>query len=126
VRQLEERVAAGAAWLDWGLVFATTIGTPLDARNVSRAFAALLQRAGLPSIRFHDLRHSAATLMLAQGVDPRTIIETLGHSQMGITMNTYAHVLPAMQRQAADLMDQVLNVRRTAALSPHGGEASRR
>ena len=109
VRQLEERLAAGGAWQDgWDLVFTTTIGTPLDARNVSRAFTNLLQRAGLPRIRFHDLRHSAATLMLAQGVDARTIMETLGHSQIGITMNTYAHVLPAMQRDAADLMDAVL------------------
>ncbi|MEX0630172.1 MAG: site-specific integrase [Chloroflexota bacterium] len=72
------------------------------ARNVSRAFAEVLQRAGLPRIRFHDLRHSAATLMLAQGVDPRTIMETLGHSQIGTTLNIYAHVLPAMQRDAAD------------------------
>jgi len=108
VRQLEERVGAGAAWQGWDLVFATTIGTPLDARNVSRAFVDLLQRAGLPRIRFHDLRHSAATLMLAQGVDARTIMETLGHSQIGTTMNTYAHVLPAMQRDAADRMDAML------------------
>jgi integrase len=108
VRQLEERLAAGAAWQEWDLVFTTTIGTPLDARNVSRAFTNLLDRAGLPRIRFHDLRHSAATLMLAQGVDARTIMETLGHSQIGITMNTYAHVLPSMQREAADRMDAVL------------------
>jgi len=108
LRQLEERLAAGGAWQEWDLVFATTIGTPMDARNVSRAFADLLQRAGLPRIRFHDLRHSAATLMLAQGVDARTIMATLGHSTIGITMNTYAHVLPAMQRDAADRMDAML------------------
>lgn len=78
------------------------------ARNVSRAFKDLLGRAGLPKIRFHDLRHSAATLMLAQGVSPRVIMETLGHSQIGMTMNLYAHVMPSMQRDAADLMDAML------------------
>lgn len=94
VRQLEERIAAGAAWQDWDLVFSTTIGTPLDARNVSRAFTGLLSRAGLPRIRFHDLRHSAATLLHAQGVDARTIMAILGHSQIGTTLNIYAHVMP--------------------------------
>ena len=108
VRQLEDRIAAGSAWLDLDLVFCTTVGTPLVARNVVRAFGHLLRRAGLPPIRFHDLRHSAATLMLAQGVSPRVIMETLGHSQIGMTMNLYAHVMPSMQRDAADLMDAVL------------------
>jgi len=108
VRQLEERFASGAAWQDLDLVFCTTVGTPMVARNLSRAFAHLLKQAGLPSIRFHDLRHSAATLMLAQGVSPRVIMETLGHSQIGMTMNLYAHVMPSMQREAADLMDAAL------------------
>ena len=66
VRQLEERMAAGPAWQDLDLVFCTTVGTPIVARDVSRAFAYLLRRADLPPTRFHDLRHSAATLMLAQ------------------------------------------------------------
>ena len=108
MRQLEERIAAGAAWQDLDFVFASTIGTPVVARNVTREFAALLVQAGLPKIRFHDLRHSAATLMLAQGVSARVIMETLGHSQIGMTMNLYAHVMPSMQREAADLMDAVL------------------
>ncbi len=59
-------------------------------------------------MRFHDLRHAAATRMLAQGVSPRVVMETLGHSQIGTTMNVYAHVLPQMQREAADLMDALL------------------
>lgn len=110
VRQRKEQLAAGPAWQGerWGLVFATTIGTPLDARNVSHRFEALLVRAGLPRVRFHDLRHSAATLMLAQGVSPRVIMETLGHSQIAMTMNLYAHVMPTMQRDAADRMDALL------------------
>jgi len=64
--------------------------------------------ANVPSVRFHDLRHTAATLLLAQGVDPRTIMETLGHSQISLTLNTYAHVLPALQSDAADKMDAIL------------------
>ena len=107
-RQFEERLAAGARWRDSGLVFTTTVGTPLDGRNVNRLFKVILRDAGLPAIRYHDLRHTAATLLLAQGVDPRTIMETLGHSQISLTLNTYAHVVPALQREAAAKMDAIL------------------
>lgn len=108
VRQLEDRLAAGASWENSGLVFTTAFGTPLEPRNVTAAFHALLAAAGLPSVRFHDLRHTAATLLLAQGVDPRTIMETLGHSQISLTLNTYSHVLPALQDNAAAKMDAIL------------------
>ena len=67
-----------------------------------------LARAGLPSKRFHDLRHTCASLLLAQGVHPRVVMETLGHSQIGLTMNTYSHVVPELQRDAAVKMDAVL------------------
>ena len=70
-------------------MFTSPIGTAFDPRNATREFHALLEAAKLPSIRFHDLRHTAATLLLAQGVDPRTIMETLGHSQISLTLNTY-------------------------------------
>jgi integrase len=76
--------------------------------NLSRAFKSLLAEAGLPRIRIHDLRHTAATPPLAQGVDPRTIMETLGHSQISLTLNTYAHVLPRLRRDAAHRMNQIL------------------
>ena len=89
-------------------VSSAPIGTPLDPRNVTREFHALLTEAGLPAIRFHDLRHTAATLLLAQGVDVRTIMETLGHSQISLTLNTYSHVLPALQAEAAAKMDAIL------------------
>jgi len=115
VQQLQERLLAGSRWHEWGLVFTSTIGTPMEARNVSHRFQAILVAAGLPRIRFHDLRHSAATLMLAQRVSPRVVMETLGHSTIGMTMNTYAHVIPALQRDAADLMDAIL---RPAAALP--------
>jgi integrase len=88
-------------------VLASSIGTPLDPRNVTREFKALLVAAKLPNIRLHDLRHSCATLLLAQGVNPRVVMETLGHSQVSLTLNTYSHVLPALQREAAAKMNAV-------------------
>jgi integrase len=108
IRQKKERLAAGGDWRESGLVFTTPIGTALDARNVHREFKAVLKNAELPSVRYHDLRHTAATLLLAQGVDPRTIMETLGHSQISLTLNTYSHVVPALQREAASKMDAIL------------------
>jgi len=68
----------------------------------------MLKEAGVPDVRFHDLRHTAATLLLVQGVDPRTTIETLGHSQISLTLNTYSHVLPRLQREAAAKIDEIL------------------
>lgn len=112
-RQLEERLVTADAWQDHGLVFATMQGKPLIARNVFRSYQRLLTRAGLPHKRFYDLRHTCATLLLAQGVDPRTIMETLGHSQISLTMNTYAHVLPALQRDAACRMNAALTATTT-------------
>jgi len=90
-------------------MFTTTIGTPVDARSVIRRFHAILKTTGLPHIRFHDLRHSAATLLLAQGVSPRYISDLLGHSQVSFTMQTYANVLPHVQRDVAAKMDEILN-----------------
>ena len=90
------------------LVFTTTIGTALDGGKVTRGVQEKLARAGLPKLRFHDLRHTFASLLLAQGLHPRIVMETLGHSQIRLTMNTYSHVMPAMQREAADRMDAIL------------------
>ena len=108
-RQLEDRLAAGGRWIDSGMVFTSTVGTLMEPRTMQRKFKAILRTAELPNIRYHDLRHTAATLLLAQGVDPRTIMETLGHSQISMTLNTYAHVVPALQRVAAEKMDAILN-----------------
>ncbi len=106
--QLKERLAAGATWDDRNLVFTTPIGTPLEARNVGRVFDEMLKEAGVPDVRFHDLRHTAATLLLVQGVDARTTMETLGHSQISLTLNTYSHVLPRLQGAAAAKIDEIL------------------
>jgi integrase len=107
-RQLQERLLVGTQWQENGLVFPSTIGTPLEPRNVHRLFQKAIARAGLPKTRFHDLRHTCATLLLVQGVPARVVMETLGHSQISLTMNTYSHVLPELQREAAEQMDALL------------------
>ena len=112
VRQAEERLAAGTMWRDQALVFASHTGGPIEKQNlVRRNFRPLLARAGLPRIRFHDLRHSAATLLLAQGVHPKIVQERLGHATIGVTMDVYSHVLPDMQREAADVLDRFLSAK---------------
>jgi len=108
-RQAQERLAAGSSWYDHDLIFTNQSGGPLEPKVLARDYKTLLKKAGLPTtLRFHDLRHSAATLLLAQGVHPRAIMELLGHSSITVTMNTYGHVLPAMMRNAADKMDAIL------------------
>ncbi len=109
VRQEQDRQFAGDKWQETGLVFTTTIGTPIDARAVIRHHHALLKLAKLPRLRFHDLRHSTASLLLAQGASPKYISELLGHSQVSFTMQTYAHVLPEAQKDVAAKMDAILN-----------------
>lgn len=106
-QKFEERLA-GERWRHWedaGLIFTSTVGTPLDASNVTHGFQKLLETAGLPRQRFHDLRHACASFLLSQGVSHRVVMETLGHSQIGLTMNLYSHVAPALQRDAAERMD---------------------
>lgn len=107
-RQIEWRLAAGETWQDTGYVFTSYIGTPVDASAVIKAFKKVLERAGLPDIRFQDLRHSCASLLMAQGMHPRVVMETLGHSQISLTMDTYSHVSAALQREAADAIDAIL------------------
>ncbi len=110
VRQAEDRLKAGPNWkgADWELVFASTIGTPLNASNVTHGFQETLRAAGLPRQRFHDLRHCCASLLLAQNVPARVVMEQLGHSQISLTMNTYSHVMPTALRQAADAIEVAL------------------
>ena len=107
-RQQQERLLEGPRWHDTGLVFTTKIGTPFDPRNVTRHFKKILTNAGLPQKRFHDLRHTCASLLLVQGVNPRVVMEVLGHSQISLTMDTYSHVIPEVQQDAAELMNALL------------------
>ncbi|MEK7816920.1 MAG: site-specific integrase, partial [Actinomycetota bacterium] len=90
--QLEEKIQAGPAWQEHGFVFTSRVGTPLDGNNVYKLFKQFLKENGLPDIRLHDLRHTAGTMLCIQGVHPRVAMETLGHSQIGLTMNLYTHV----------------------------------
>ena len=104
-RQLAEGPLAGE-FAD--LLFTTLAGHPVDGINVTRKFQRILKRIGLPRQRFHDLRHACASLLLSQGVPARVVMETLGHSQISLTLNTYSHVIPALGREAAQRMDEVL------------------
>lgn len=110
-QQLNERMFAGDRWKDLDLIFTSRVGTPIQASNLLKDFQRLLAKAGLPAIRFHDLRHTAASLMLKQGVPAKVVQERLGHSNIQLTLNVYSHVLPGMQEQAADLMDALLKRR---------------
>jgi integrase len=109
VSQTAERLLKGSAWQDNDLVFANELGRPLEDTNVRRrSFEPLLAKAELPRIRFHDLRHTAATLLLGEGVHPKIVSERLGHSRVGITLDLYSHVTPTMQQQAAKTIETLL------------------
>ncbi len=111
-RQTEERLRLGEVWQDLGFVFTTSVGTPESPSNLrKRSFAPLLEKAGLPKVRFHDLRHTCATVLLAQGVHPKLVQEQLGHSQIGLTLDTYSHVMPDMKREVAAKMDALFGAK---------------
>jgi integrase len=96
-----------ASWTDLNLVMDRGDGTPLNPDTLSAGWAKFLRKAGLPHVRFHDLRHAHATLMLLQGVHPKVVSERLGHASVGITLDTYSHVLPSMQTEAARAFDRL-------------------
>jgi integrase len=107
--QLEERDRLAGLWQDHDLVFTTQVGTPISRQDlITRSFKPLLQRADLPDIRFHDLRHTCATLLLSKGVHPKLVQELLGHATIAITLDTYSHVLPGMGDQTANAMEDAL------------------
>src|SRR5437763_2070228 len=95
-------------WQDGDYVFCTSHGTPFAAANLRTMFKVLLQKAELPDIRFHDLRHSVATLLLSIGTHPKVVQELLGHGQISLTMDTYSHVMPTLQRDTMARLDGLL------------------
>ncbi len=108
-RQLAEIDRAGSLWSENGLIFASESGEPLDRRYITtHRFKPLLKRTGLPNIRFHDLRHTCATLLLCEAVHPKIVQELLGHATISITLYTYSHVLPGMGERATRAMESVL------------------
>jgi integrase len=107
-RQRMEREAAGTGWKDSGYVFTRPDGAPIEGSTLTRHFNILLRQARLRRIRFHDLRHSAATLLLEQGVELVVIKELLGHAHIGVTATVYAHVRLRLQRDAINLLGNAL------------------
>jgi integrase len=107
--QLGARLKAGAKWKDQGIVFCNIYGGFLNPTIIQRHFTRLLKRAGLPPMRFHDMRHSAATLLLSMGVNPKVVQELLGHSSITMTLDVYSHVLPSMQEDAMNKMNDLFH-----------------
>jgi integrase len=99
---LQEKLVSGQDYRDHNLIICTTKGTSVNPRNLSRKWKELIKMSGIEEIRFHDLRHSHATLMMEQGVNPKVVAERLGHSDVRLTMNIYTHVLPSLQKQVAE------------------------
>ena len=106
--QGEERLSAGDNWKENGLIFTTSIGTPIHLRSLLRDFKKLLENAGLPIIHFHSLRHTCTSLLLNQGVPVIEVSRRLGHSRASITLDVYGHLIPGMQSEVADLIDELV------------------
>jgi integrase len=108
IKQLEERVLAGNAYEDRNLVFANALGRPLHPSSLRAKWLDIFDAAGLTGVHFHDLRHAHASLLMAQGVHSKIVSERLGHSSVGITLDTYSHVAPGLQAEAAASLDWLL------------------
>jgi integrase len=103
-RQAAERLSWGADYTDSGLVITTEDGRPMHPETLSGLFVRQAKRAGLPPIRLHDLRHSVASILLARGVHPKVVSEMLGHATIALTLDTYSHVIPSLQQEAASVV----------------------
>ena len=108
-KQLEDRLAAGEAWVSSGYVFTNLDGTSINPDRATHEFGAIVKRSGLPHASLHGLRHAHATLLLTSGTHPKVVSERLGHSNIGITLDTYSHVLPGLQEAAALALDERLS-----------------
>lgn len=107
--QDKERLEWGNEWRDNELVFCTSVGSNLEPSNLRRHFRLILTKAKLPNVRFHDLRHTAATLMLSAGIALKVVSDILGHENIATTANIYQHVLPSTMREALTIMDEMIN-----------------
>lgn len=107
-RQNELRLLTGSEWQDHDLIFTNSTGGAPDPGWQRQIFQEELAKAGLPRLRFHDLRHTAATMLLSQGVHPKVVSEMLGHASITLTLDTYSHLVPVMHAQAAAAMDSML------------------
>lgn len=107
-RKSQDIEREGDRWDERGLVFPSSVGTPTGQRNLHRSYKRLLKKAGLPDIRFHDLRHTAATLMLLNGIPLIIVSRRLGHSKSSVTLDIYGHYIPGMQAEAAAMMDELV------------------
>jgi len=103
-----EKAVAGDRWQEHNLIFPSTVGTPMGASNLLKDFKKQLERAKLREIRFHDLRHTAASLMLNHGIPVLVVSKILGHSKTSTTLDVYGHLIPVMQEEAARIMDEVI------------------
>jgi integrase len=136
-RQRNERILCGSKWrtpiavqcqgkaitVD-DFVFTTPVGTPLEACNLNKQFQQILKACGIPRHRFHDLRHTAATLLTVQGVQPKTIMKILGWSQMSM-VDRYTHLVDEMRREAAEKMNEILTRKPVTDTVREGGSVSR-
>jgi len=122
-RQSKQQLHVGSEWRDLDLVFPNELGGPLCQANlIKRSFRPALRRARLPRLRFHDLRHTAATTLLAQGVNPKVVSEMLGHSSVAFTLQTYSHVVEGMQKDAVRALDDLFGASTPAAPGPPDGQ----
>ena len=107
-RQASERLAAGPAWQDHGLVFVDELGVPPHPETITRWWREAVARAGLPAIRLHDARHTAATMLLRAGVPVKVVAQRLGHADVAVTMRVYQHVTAQDDQAAADALGRAL------------------
>ena len=108
-KQLAQQLEAGPVWQNTEYVLTQPDGRPMNPNQVTKEFKAIIGKAGLPHLTLHGLRHANATLLLVAGVSPKVVSERLGHSNIAITMDTYSHVIPGLQEEAALLLDRLLS-----------------
>lgn len=118
VRQHQQRMLADSSWQEQKLTFTTRVGTPVDTTNVLHGFQKILSGAGLPKMRFYDLRHTHASLLIAQGVHPKKIAERLGHASIKLTMDLYGHLFDGSDKESAERMQKIFGSLAAAPAAP--------